>query len=244
MPSKAADKPGVVDQVSQYFQQAFPAINAARTSVADGVSRSIDNGDPLRALGNVARGVVTYPLAAVSDVAGRPAAALVHGVGSVLGGALGSTGSTTDAIATPVAKVPVAISSNPVADAMAQGRTAPVPANAADEIHSFIANRLAAGVTNHDLQALSGLASTVPALTKVQQSNRDKITGTAGAVTDAEFAADLAAAKKLGADSPEYTTAVQKATDKYRQNLLTAAGINPQALAMQTMLTDQQAGGQ
>lgn len=235
--------PGLVDRVSQYFQQAFPAINAARTSIGTGINASLANDDPARAVGNAARGIVTYPAAAAADVVGRPVAALARGVGGVLGGVLGSTGSANDAIITP--KLPVAVATNPVASAMAQGASAAsAPVSTADDIHQFIAGRLKEGVTNHDLTALAGIASAVPALTKVAQTNKDKIIGTAGAVTDAQYAAELAAAKKLGADSPEYDAAVQKATDKYRQNLATLTGVNPQGLSMQAMLADQQAGDQ
>jgi hypothetical protein len=246
MPSKTTDSPGLVDQLSQYFRDAFPTINAVRTNTTGAINRAVASGDYARAAGASLVGVPEGLAAGVTDVVGRPALGVARGIGSFLGGALGSSGSTTDALPTPVAAkpVPVAVATNPVANAMAQGREAAVPANAADEIHNFIASRIKSGVTNHDLAALSGIAQAVPALTKVQQTNRDKITGTAGAVTDAEFAADLAAAKKLGADSPEYTAAVQKATDKYRQNLATLIGVNPQGLSMQAMLADQQAGGQ
>ncbi len=239
--------PTPLEQFGNFWQNAFPTLNAARESTAAAVNDAASKGDYGRALGRAATGdLIQMPLSAVTDVVGRPALALARGVGSFLGGAIGSSGATNDAIVTPAAAapVPVAVATNPVANAMAQGREAAVPVNAADDIHNFIANRIKAGVTNHDLAALSGIAQAVPALTKVQQTNKDRITGTAGAVTDAEFAAELAAAKKLGADSPEYATAVQKATDKYRQNLATLIGVNPQGLSMQAMLADQQAGGQ
>jgi hypothetical protein len=233
----------VVDAVSQFFQRQFPSLNDARVSTQAAVADASAKGDYARAAGRAVTGdLLQMPAGLVNDVVGRPVGMIARGIGSFLGGAIGSSGSSSDAITTPVVAkpVPVAVATNPVANAMAQGRVAPAPVSAADEIHSFIANRLAAGVTNHDLAALSGLAQAVPALTKVQQTNKDKIAGTAAAVTDAEFASELAAAKKLGADSPEYQTAVQKATDNYRTRLATLMGVNPQGLTMQEMIQNPQ----
>lgn len=212
--------PSVVDQVSQFFQRAFPSISAARQTIGQTAVDNINKGQYVRAAGSVLGGAVRYPVAAIDDFAARPLAAagglIVNGAQNLVGGALGSTGSTTDIVKTPK----VVPATQAAAAALQQGAAAaPAEITASDSIRDFITQRLQAGVTNHDLAALAQIGGTAPGLARPVQSAKDRTIGTAAAVADAQFAKAAADADKIS-DPAEKAKAVNKATDEYYRRLV------------------------
>lgn len=212
-----APKPSVIDQVSQFFQQSFPNINAARQTIGQTTVDNLNKGQYARAAGSVLGGVVRYPLAAAGDFVGRPLIAAGTVAQDVVGGAFGSTGSTTDATKLPK----VVPATQAAAAALEQGAAAPPPAEitASDSIRDFITQRLQAGVTNNDLAALAQIGNTAPGLARPVQSAKDRTIGTAAAIADAQFAKAAADAEKIS-DPTERAKAANKATDEYYRRLV------------------------
>lgn len=228
----------VVDQAAEALRSMYPNLNTARVRTNTAVQDNLNKGQYARAAGRAVLGAADQVGGFVNDTITAPAMALGGGIRSFLGGLVGSSGAKNDA-GKPLPKAAAAKPTTPVAKALAKGAAADPVISTGDDIHKFISARLKAGVTNHDLQALAGIAAAVPAVTKSAQTNKDKIIGQAADVTDALFASEVAQAQKLGANSPEFVTAIQKATEKYRVNLATLGGVNPQGLSMQQMLGEQ-----
>lgn len=240
-PAPVAASPGLVDQVSQYFQQAFPTINRARVASTAATNENIARGDYARAAGNVASGFLGETTGLVTDLVGRPALAIARGAGNFLGGLAGSRGSTAVVRAPAATPNPVvAAATNPTSAALAAGRAATVPADASSAISDFIRQRFAQGVTNHDIAALSQLAPAAAALARPTQTQRDARTGISGTIADALFQQETNAAMTLPEGSAERAAAVLAATQNYYQRNAALAGVNPQANAQAALLAQAQ----
>lgn len=210
-----------------------PASAAAWAGTHDRIAAEIAHGNYLRAAGASLGGVPRQALAAAADLVGRPTLALVHGAGELIGGAIGSSGSETDAIKTPV--VPAATPQTAVKQALAQGREAKDYVTPEDQIRAYIGSVLSRGATVEQAQALAGLAGAVPALSKPVVTNKDARIGVAGNVADAIYASALEAAKSLPAGEAR-DKAYQKATQSYWTQNAIAGGVNPQGLSTQQQI--------
>jgi hypothetical protein len=248
-PAKQPTAGSIVTQAADALRTMYPGLNDARVRSTNAIQDNVNKGQYARAAGRAILGAGDMVGGFVGDLEGADRS-LEGGIKSFLGGLIGSSGTTTDA-AKPAGKAvaKVATPSNPVSKALAQGAVAEPVISTGDDIHKFISARLKQGVTNHDIVTLAGIAATVPALTKSAQSNKDKILGQAGEVTDQVFANEAAQAEdaariRLGATAdiskdPEYRKAALAAAERYRINLATLSGSSPQGLALQQQLGQQ-----
>lgn len=255
----APPAPTVIDTISQFLQRNFPAINDARTTVADTVNTGIANGEVGRTLGGVASGVVRYPLAVASDVVARPVNNVLGGVPGFIGGLLGYKGNEAPAAVTAPAKVAaqasvvddaeknamaaaaakrglpagtqgLRLTGNPVDAAMAAGRAAVVEPTAAERLSTVIGDALKGGVTLRELQTLAPL---VPALAKPGQSTKNSVLGETAKLSQSIYANEIAQAQELAkTDEAAAQKIVESATAAYFQRNAGLVGFDPTKLAL------------
>lgn len=242
--------PSVVEQAAGALRSMYPNTAAAADRSQAAIQSNIDDGQYARAAGRAVLGAADQVGGFINDTVTAPAIALGGGVRNFVGGLLGSTGKASSPRKAATPRAAAATPNNPVSKAMAKGAAADPVISTGDDIHKFISARLKQGVTNRDLQALAGIAATVPAVTKSAQTNKDRIIGQAAAVTDQVFAneaaqAEDAARQRLGASAdiardPEYRKAALAAAERYRVNLATLTGVNPQGLTLQALAAQQE----
>jgi hypothetical protein len=232
-----APEPGLLERVGNFFQQAFPTINAARVSVRDGINDAAANGDYGRVAGNVARGMVTYPAAAVTDALAPLGGAIINGGGGLLGGLTGSRGDTTVVRTQPVVAAP-----NPrtaVTQALAQGREAPAtPITPQDALASALQRILTSPrATMGDISRAGGL---VPAVTKNAPKGRDTVLAQTAALSEAIFnhaVGEIDAAAKAGTITPDQAkVGKEKATAEWFQRNGGLVGFDPSKMVQAQLL--------
>lgn len=229
-------EPGVLERVGNFFQQAFPAINAARVSVRDGVDSAVAKGDYARAAGNVVGGMVRYPAAAVVDTLAPVGAALTT-VPSFVGGILGSSGDTSVVKAAPAAAAPDARQA--VQQALVQGRAAaPTPIAPQDALANALRKILTS--PNATLSDISRAGGLVPAATKNDPKTKDTVLGRTAALSEAIFndqVTKIDEAAKAGTITAEQATiGKEKATAAWFQRNGGLVGFDPSKLIQAQLL--------
>lgn len=230
-------EPGMLERVGNFFQQAFPAINAARVSVRDGVADAAAKGDYARAAGNVVGGMVRYPAAAVVDTL-APVGQALTALPSFVGGVLGSSGDTTVVKAAPAA----AAAPDPrkaVVTALQQGRAAAAtPITPQDALAKALGTILSS--PNATLADISRAGGLVPAVTKNGPKAKDTVLGQTAALSEAIFqdqVGKIDEAVKAGTITPEQAVVgKEKATAAWFARNGGLVGFDPSKLVQAQLL--------
>lgn len=232
-----APEPGVLERVGNFFQGAFPAINAARVSVRDGVDSAVARGDYARAAGNVVGGMVRYPAAAVVDTL-APVGAALTAIPSFVGGVLGSSGDTSVVKTAPAAAAPDARQA--VQQALVQGRAA-TPAEVVtpqDALGEALQKILTS--PNATLADISRAGALVPAVTKNGPKAKDTVLGQTAALSEAIFqdqVGKIDEAVKAGTITPEQAViGKEKATAAWFARNGGLVGFDPSKLVQAQLL--------
>lgn len=237
LPRATPIAPGFLERLGNTFQEAFPGINAARTSVVQGATDAAAKGDYARAAGNVVRGAVTIPLGAASDTV-APITGLLAGAAPFVGGLFGSRGDAAVTRAQPAAAAPAQVSPREaVTQALAQGRTAPAEIAPQDALAKYITSVLSGGATIREAQALGAL---VPAVTKGAPKAKDSVLGQTAALSEAIFTDQVTKideAVKSGTITPEQAViGKEKATAAWFARNGGLVGFDPSKLVQAQLL--------
>lgn len=230
----------------------FDSTRNALENANANVKNYLAKGQYGRAFGATLPQVATVPLGLVNDMINKPGNALLSGLGNVVSGALGSSGSTT------VNKTPTVAADagagagttignaagHAVATALAAGRAAAPALSTQDELAAYIHSVLSGGATIREAQALGPL---VPATIKQAQTSKDALFGQTAAMSQAIYTQqakalnDAVAAGTITKEQGEI--GAQKATDAYFQRNAGLVGFDPTKLALANQLGNQDAQG-
>lgn len=231
-----AVEPGTLERAGNVAREAFPRTNAARTSVVEGAIDAANKGEYARAAGNVARGMVTLPVAAAVDTT-APLARAVSGIGSFLGGVLGSKG---DATVTKTQAQPAAAPAAPAPrQSVVKALTAAAPeVTPQDALGNFLRQVLTS--PNATMGDLSRAGALVPAVTKNGPKAKDTVLAQTAALSEAIFShanSEIDAAVKAGTITPEQgKIGKEKATAEWFQRNGGLVGFDPTKMVQAQLL--------
>lgn len=222
--------PVAVDPHNRVFDSTRAAFETAHTNTA----RFLDQGEYSRAAGASLGQLVTVPAGVINDLINKPGNALLAAGGRVIGGALGSDGSTKVNKA-PAKTAATATKSATVADALDQGRTAGSYVTPQDVLGATLLNAFNRKLSINQIAALT---PSVAAAARVPVSNKDALVGTVSNVADSVYKAQLATAAQM-APGKDRDEAYSKATDAYFAHLAAPLGVDPTKLGFANQLEAQ-----
>lgn len=234
-----AEKPKIT--IGSIARQMFPASAQVAQQSRENTARYIDQGQIARAVGSgLVAPLVTYPAAVVEDVVGRPARTVASSLVDVLGGALGSGGSTAVAPAAPAASRQPVAPQRAVEAAMAKGRAAPAVTPQARAL-AAIDTILRGPFTLKEFETAVGA---LPAPAK-PQTTKNTVLGQTAELSQQIFQNQITQAQELAKSDPESAqAAVAKATDDYFKRNSGLVGFNPADLVNAQILQAGLGGGE
>lgn len=236
MADEKQQRPTMGDYVAMAYPQTARAIRSSREDQGKAWSK----GDYGRTIGASLRQVVTVPSGIVYDTVVPPAKALWNGAGSVLGGLIGSDGSTTvNRAYTPPSERP-ARGAQVVDAALQAGRkVADSPLTPQEKMLAHLDTLLSRPMTLRGMAAVSGALQQTTSNTPRPASAKDNVLASTAEISQATYNAqikDIMAKRAAGTMNLEQAqAATTKATDAYFLRNTALVG-NPLSFAQANML--------
>lgn len=233
----------VLERIGNWAQNTFPGIDSVRREVIDKTAENAAKGNIAGAIGNVVGAVPAYMAHGITDIVGRPAAALSGAVGSGLarfvGGAAGGTG---EGLSDKVTVYPQAAPAAPKAvnQALAQGRAAAAAETMTPQDALAAALQKILTSPKATLSDISRAGGLVPSVAKGAPKLKDTVLAQTAALSESIYKDQLAqidAALKDGKTDAE-TAGIdkQKATMAWFQRNGGLVGFDPTKLVGAQMM--------
>ncbi len=240
--NRGTPAPTMGDTIASYTRAAFPATTRAiRSSNAD-AGAAYARGDTLGAVGASARKIPTGVAGLAYDVSVPALTGIWDGGKRLLGGLLGSDGSTTvnRAFTPPAPAAAASPAANPVDAAMVAGRQAmTTPLSPQEKMLAHLDTLLSRPMTQRGMQAVSGSLSQTLGNTPRAASTKDTVLDRTAEISQATYDNEvkrIMEARASGAMNLEQAReATGKATDAYFLRNTALVG-NPLSYAQANML--------